>query len=193
METNCMMDNGQRIRVHHVDLNGQVLNWFDVYESGQLAVYAQAQRESRLCIAVGPTGCGKTFFYDFVAAQLLSCRVMNLSVCGQEDVKRVVNCACSLGDKERISIAFYPKPETWPDTKATIEATLYSLKERSVLSRLVGIELSLETEFVDILTETRLITQSRNWCILEFPEWTKNQKRAFLLEHSIKWGQPPIS
>jgi len=56
------------MRTYEIDFNGQHLRYFDAYEKNYLEVYNQALEDGRLCVVAGPTGYGKTAFFDFACA-----------------------------------------------------------------------------------------------------------------------------
>lgn len=102
---------------------------------------------------------------------------------------RILNIAQSLSPGERFSVAFYPKAaeiaqeasgDSWHETKETIEHLLKGLSDRGLLSRLAGLELSIEPEFVSIYEGMRRLATEHYWQLLEFAEWDEKTKRAYM-------------
>ena len=184
------------MKLYEVELYGRRIRYFDAYDSNHLATFSQSHRDKRVCVVVGPTGIGKTTFFDFACASLFSSEARNITAFGRryghEDVSssvaRALKIAESLRPGELLSIAFYPKPaevapltgtDIWPETLDAVEHVLNVLTERGLLSRLAGLELSVEPEFVDIYTDIRRLATERDWCLLEFGAWDKKMKLAY--------------
>lgn len=184
------------MKLHEFDLHGRLIRYFDAYDSDHLAIFSQSHRENRTCIAVGPTGVGKTTFFDFACASLFSSDARNITVYarryghgdGPSSVARALNIAESLRSGELLSIAFYPKPaeiaqltgsDTWPETLNAVDHVLSGLTERGLLQRLAGLEFSVEPGYADIYNEIRLFATERDWCLLKFGAWDAITKLAY--------------
>ncbi len=185
------------MRAYEIEFNGDRIRYFDAYDINHLELFNQAQKEGRLCVIAGPTGYGKTTFFDFACASFLDSKSHNIMAYGRRygaekpyaSAERVLNIAKSLNPKEHFAVAFYPKSaniaqvtngDTWNETKEAIEHLFEGLANQDTLSRLVGLEFSIELEFEDIYEAVRQLAKERNWLLLEFSKWSAETQGAYM-------------
>ncbi len=166
---------------HSTTLNGREIRYFDVYEANHLELYREAQREGKLCMAVGPTGTGKTSFFDFAVAFSNQQEVQNVFVYDLADIQRAINSARQFEDR-CVTAAFFLSRMTWRDVKNGIDVLL----DARLGARLAGIEITLDPEHFnkkevssDVLGEIRRLASEQNWWLLEFPELNEAQRYRY--------------
>jgi len=184
------------MRSHDIEFKGRKQRYFDPYDVGNFATFTDAVAEGRICVAIGPTGIGKTTFFDFACASFLESENHNLMAYqhryGCENpsssVNRTMGIAKTLRPNERLTVAFYPKTEeaaaqtkgdTWQETQTAISILLERLSAESLRDRLVGLELSVERDFDAICKDVRRLSVERDWCLIEFSEWDEQMKHGY--------------
>jgi hypothetical protein len=185
------------MRSHDIEFKERKLRYFDPYDVGHFTTFTDAVAEGRICVAIGPTGIGKTTFFDFACASCLESENHNLMAyqhrygCENpsDSVNRVMGIAKTLRPNERLTVAFYPKTEkaatqtggdTWHETQSAISILLERLSADNIHDRLVGIELSVERDFDAIYKDVRRLSVARKWCLIEFREWDKQMKHGYM-------------
>ncbi len=185
------------MKTHETELKGRTIRYYDPYDAGHLGAFADAASRGRLCVVVGPTGIGKTEFLNFACASCFSCENHNViayqkrygyadAAASANHVLRMARC---LRPDERLTVAFYPRPEeeaaqtgsdTWLETRDAITALIHGLSADGLRDRLVAIELSVEREFGERYNDICQFVTDSDWCLIEFGDWDDSMKLGYV-------------
>lgn len=184
------------MKSHEINFKNRTIRYYDAYDADHLGAFIRCVQAGNLCVLLGPTGIGKTAFYDFACASCLNCENHNLLAYqrryGCKDpaasADRVISMAQTLRRDERLTVAFYPKTDdlaarvggdTWRETRTAIAALVDGLSAEGLRERLVGLEVSVEIECGVMHDDIRQFVSDHSWCLIEFRAWNASMKKGF--------------